>query len=337
MTVVPLLQGVVFCCPEKIFIAPIWDNKFLLRDGKTLKKPQYPLISSTVNTLSDFYHPSTTILKSRDEFEHSMNCVIDNETYRSLLEVIKATLRSLGLSESFAIATHHPFQPLLISIVLASRKGCRTYYKLMRNTSKPGYGLSAREEKWHLELNSTFSAIFWSKTYQMTGNIRNENQIKWLQFQIHRNSLYTNYRVNKFNQEVSKYCTFCLQDPTKTPFVELVSHLFFDCDVVRKLWTEVGDWLTSLGAIFPITKTNILFGIHDQTHFSVPNCVILYTKYYIWVTKYKNFLLNLVALKKYLHSKLTNLKNMYLYQDKIAKFDQWIPLFSNLENNREAN
>ena len=163
-----------------------------------------------MNTLSDFYHPNTTILKSRDEFEHSMKCVIDNETYRSLLEVMKATLRSLGLSESFAIATYHPFQPLLISIVLALRKGCRTYYKLMRNTSKPGYRLSAREEKWHSELNSTFSAIFWSKTYQMTGNIRNENQIKWPQFQIHRNSLYTNYRVNKFNQEVSKYCIFCL-------------------------------------------------------------------------------------------------------------------------------
>ena len=130
---------------------------------------------------------------------------------------------------------------------------------------------------------------------------------------------------------------FVYKIPPKHHVQRLFPICFFDCDVVRKLWTEVGDWLNSLGAIFPITKTNILFGIHNQTHLSVSNCVILYTKYYIWVTKHKNFLLTLVALKIYLHSKLTNLKNMYLYQDKIAKFDPRIPLFSNLENDREAN
>ena len=323
------MQVAVSYCPEKIFIAPIWDNKLILQDGKTLKKEHYPLVSTTVKTVSDFYFPNTNIMKSRDELEDSLYCVIDNEYFKELLNVIKSTLKSLGLAESFAIATYYPYQPLLVNIVLSSRKGCRTFYQLMRTKNNLSSSLLLREEKWHSELNSTFSAIFWNKTYQLTAKIQHENKIKWLQFQIHRNCLYTNYRVNKFNQQVSQFCTFCLQDPAKPPCIERVAHLFYDFESVRKLW--IGDWLNSLGVIFPITKTNILSGIHDQTCLSVPNSVILYTKYYIWVTKQKEYFLNFLAYKKYLFSKLHNLKNMYLYQDRCAKFDQWIPVFRSLE------
>ena len=122
------MQVAVSYCPEKIFIAPIWDNKLILQDGKTLKKEHYPLVSTTVKTVSDFYFPNTNIMKSRDELEDSLNCDIDNESFKELLNVIKSTLKSLGLAESFAIATYYPYQPLLVNIVLSSRKGCRTFY-----------------------------------------------------------------------------------------------------------------------------------------------------------------------------------------------------------------
>ena len=190
--------------------------------------------------------------------------------------------------------------------------------------------LSVREEKWHQELNISLSTSFWNQSYRLTASIKKENRIKWLQYQIVRKSLYTNYRVNKFNNNESPFCTFCLQDPNTTASLERISHLFVDCEKVKELWTLVGDWLRLLGTEIPISKNALLFGIHDQDHYSVPNYVILYCKYYIWVTKKKQFILNLHAFKKYLFSKLDDLKNAYLYEKNSSCFDKWILIYNDL-------
>ena len=68
---------------------------------------------------------------------------------------------------------------------------------------------SEREFKWHTELQATFGTDFWGKTYSLTAGIQNENKIKWLQYQIVRNSLFTNYKVNKIKPHISPFCTFC--------------------------------------------------------------------------------------------------------------------------------
>ena len=151
-----------------------------------------------------------------------------------------------------------------------------------------------------------------------------------MQFQINRNSLYTNYRVNKFNAQVSPFCTFCQQDPSIVPSIEKIAHLFYDCHLVQYLWTEVGDWFGSLAIDLPLSRTNVLFGIQNQLITSVPNYVILYVKYYIWITKQKQHHLSMVALKNFFRAKLNDLKNVYLYQDRVVMFDQWINVYENL-------
>ena len=332
LSVIPLMQGAVLSDPEKIFIAPLWDNKLILRNGNPLRKTQYPLISSTINTISDFFHPNTSVLKTRDELEMSHNCILDMDTFQELLQTIKTSLRSLGLPDFYATVTNYPYQPLLIRIIRSSRKGCRTYYQLMRKKVSLNNNLTTREAKWHTELNTTYSETFWTKTYQLTSGIRCENRIKWLQFQINRNSLYTNYRVNKFNAQVSPFCTFCQQDPSNVPSLEKIAHLMYDCHLVQNLWTEVGDWFGSLAIDLPLSRTNVLFGIQNQLISSVPNSVILYVKYYIWITKQKQYSLSIVALKNFFRTKLNDLKNVYLYQDRVVMFDQWINVYENLSD-----
>ena len=96
----------------------------------------------------------------------------------------------------------------------------------------------------------------------MTTEMGSENRIKESQFQIHRNCLYTNSRVNKFNVQVSPFCTFCQQNPNIVPIIEKISHLFYDCEPVQKLWIEVGYWLGSLGVELSLNRINVIFGIH---------------------------------------------------------------------------
>ena len=45
-TVEPIMQGAIHCHPENLFISPLWDNPFIVRNNKTLKQYDYPLLKS---------------------------------------------------------------------------------------------------------------------------------------------------------------------------------------------------------------------------------------------------------------------------------------------------
>ena len=201
----------------------------------------------------------------------------------------------------------------------------------MRKYTNLKTNLTVREEKWHKELNTLYSTEFWNKTYVLTAEIKFDHKIKWLQYQINRNSLYTNYRVNKFNNQVSPLCTFCIQSQNANPQIEHVSHLFVSCPTIQKLWYDIVDWLNSIDVGVPTDKKNLLFGVHTEQFDSVSNYVILCTKYYIWVTKQKQQSPTFVAFKKYFFTKLEDLKNAYTFLEKNDKFNHWNNIYSNLE------
>ena len=211
--------------PRAIFIFYLWDNQLIVWNNRPLRKLDYPLLSN-IDTIADFYHPISGILKTRDELEDSMKCVIDNDTYIGFLYIINCAKRKIGIEASTSLATQLPFQPLLVQILTFVRKGCSFYYRMLRKKWSLETSLSSREEKWHEELGMVLTPQFWNNTYSRTAEIKNDNRLKWLQFQIHRNILYTNYRVNKYDRQVSPYCTFCLQEDASTTNLEGISHLF---------------------------------------------------------------------------------------------------------------
>lgn len=169
-------------------------------------------------------------------------------------------MRSVGLNCNSFIKTFLPYQPLLINIVNLTKKGCSVYCKFLKKRSNLNTTLAERENKWHRELNCTFGSSFWNKTYTLAADIKNENKIKWFQFQINRNSLFTNYKVNKCKPNISPQCTFCshLDEFSHT---ELVSHLF---DFALKLWQELKHWLVTLNLNLPLNRAKLLFGIHEE-------------------------------------------------------------------------
>ena len=190
--------------------------------------------------------------------------------------------------------------------------------------------LSVREEKWHEELGVDLSPPFWNNTYRRTAEIKNDNRLKWLQYQIHRNSFYTNYRVNKYDGLVSPYCTFCLQQDASNTNLETVSHLFKDCVIVNGLWVAIGNWLNSLNIQFVYDIRSILFGCHEQPVTSIQNYIILTAKYFVWISKHRNCNLNLIAYQNFLRLKLEDLKNVYIYEKKESNFNQWIDIYDSV-------
>ena len=322
------MQGAIYCLPENIVIAPLWNNPSITKNNKPLKGSAYPNLSTKITTISDFFHPGSANMCTKNELENKFNVVIDNNTYTEFKYIIQSTRRSLGIADHTDIKTFFPYQPLLIKIANSVKKGCSLYYKLIRKQKNLKINLSERENRWHVELDTHFGIDFWNKVYALNSSIKNENKLKYLQFQINRNNLFTNYKVNKFKENISPFCNFCSYNDGSTDLhLEVVSHLFHDCRLVQKLWREIGTWLMGFDLQISVDKKVLLFGKIDQSSSSIENVLILTTKYYIWITRCQNAELNFIAYKRFLKSKLEDLKNACLMEDKNSSFDQWLSIY----------
>ena len=328
--VTPFMQGAIFCHPENISIAPIWDNPLFTRNNKLLKSTEYPNLCKKIKTASDFCRPHTGIFFSKLELEDRFDINLSEENYIELKYIIRVACRKLGLVDNFSVSTTHPHQPLLIKIATMVKKGCNVYYKFLRKHVNLGTTLAVREGRWHNELDCIFGANYWNKIYSLTAGIKNENKMKYLQFQINRNSLFTNYKVNKFKNHISPNCTFCELAGVDQPALELVSHVFYTCEFVLNIWVEVKNWLRLLNIDLPLDKNVLIFGCQDQGSNSVLNYVILCVKYFIWKTKLQCQQLSFRALQSFLKNKIEDLKNACLYEDKEFMFNPFIVLYDSL-------
>ena len=87
-----------------------------------------------------------------------------------------------------------PVQPLIVNIATMSVSGCNRYYKLIRNKKNLSANIQERETVWHTELGVNYGVPFWNKVYDLTTRIKYDNRLKWIQYQVVRNSLFANHK-----------------------------------------------------------------------------------------------------------------------------------------------
>ena len=75
------MQGAIFCHPEKIVIAPLWDNPNITRNNKAIKKSVFPIISEKLSTIADLYYPGTDQPFSKHELEARYEFEISEESF----------------------------------------------------------------------------------------------------------------------------------------------------------------------------------------------------------------------------------------------------------------
>ena len=202
-SIIPTMQGAIYSRPETILTAPFWDNIYFLRNNRAVKKGDFPVWASKIRTVNDFFHPGSSRFLNREDWLLIHGSEVKQEDITEVKYIILSSFNRVGLEDGKVIAPLLPFRPLLIDIANMVPKGCSYYSKLLRHKSDAMKSLSRREQKWQEELDCTFSVEFWNRVYQLTADIKYENKIKWLQFQINRNSLYTNIKVNKFKPYIS--------------------------------------------------------------------------------------------------------------------------------------
>ena len=171
------MQGALFCHPEKLLIAPFWDNPNIKRNNKALKPSAFPNLSLKIKTMSDFYIIGTGTLLTKDELEERFQVEVSEENFIELHYIIKIARQCLEINDDCSIPTFLPYQPLLLNIVNLTKKGCSAYSKLLRKKVNLNTPLVNRELKWHTELQCTFGADFWNKF--------TTKQLSLILFQVH--------------------------------------------------------------------------------------------------------------------------------------------------------
>ena len=322
---VPMVEGSAFCNPEKLTASPFWYNPLITRN-RVVKYNEFPEISDKIETVADFLYVGTNNIMQYNDFIVRYNCNITEIKYIDIRYTIMRALQKLKLPQFKLSFAQYPLRPILIDIAMSTTKGCSTYCKFLSKKASLNSKMNVREAKWHDELGTTYSIYFWDKVRLLCSKIDFDNQLKWLQFQIIRNSLQTNYIVNHFKPNVLKHCSYC-----KNPnFDELVSHLFWFCPYVSQFLRDIVAFIDTSDIDFNPTKEQFLFGNDKFQPYSPQNFICLVLKKYIWRTKFKTTTLTLVGFKPQLKNYLCDLKYMFQYKNHANQFDEWNTLFEML-------
>ena len=323
----PLIaEGSIFHNPEKFINTSFWDNPLIKRNNM-VKFNDFPEISDKIKTVADFFYHGTNEIMQYNHFCERYECNISEVKYIDIRHTIAVALQKLKLPLARLNIAQYPQKPILIDILLSTPKGCSFYSKLLSKKSILCNKIVQREAKWHAELGTTFSIDFWSRARHFCTKIDFDNQLRWLQHQIVRNSLQTNYIVSHFRPNVSKICTFC-QHPDS---LELVSHIFWFCSIAGDFIKNVFEYISNLGLPFMPSRTEFLFGYQQARPFTPINFISLVLKKYIWKVKFKNATLTMDSFKSLLKVYLCDLKFMFEVKNMPDQFNEWITVFDALQ------
>ena len=83
--------------------------------------------------MSDFYNCGTNNLALKADLEAKYNVELTDDDIRELHYVVRTTRQRLNIPPDTITEPSYPSQPLLMSIINLTKKGCGAYYKLLKN------------------------------------------------------------------------------------------------------------------------------------------------------------------------------------------------------------
>ena len=321
---IKISEGMAFGNPGNLIYSSFWYNPTIRRNNKIIKYEDYPEIKTKIIFVADFFKYGTNSLMDYETFKTHYDVEISQLKYIDIRYVIKLSLQKLNFPELKLPLVFYPLIPSLICIALSTKKGCGSYSRILSLKRRLQNKIGRRDEKWHQELQELHSVTFWDKIRHLNSTVKYDNNIKWLQYQINRNCLQTNFIVSHFIPNVSPLCKYCeLSD-------EKVSHLYWLCPIVKTFLEETFNYINSTGLNYNPSKLEFLFGIPDVSSDHPKNYLSLLIKKYIWKIKFKNAYLSMVGLKTYLKVCIKELKVVYEIKDQALNFNEWIMLYSDL-------
>ena len=319
--------------PHFFYNLNIFNNDFFSVNGSQLDKNEFPVLwDKKIVQVGEFLDMTTNppTLLSQPALNAKFNLNIDFLSYHRIKTSINQASKNLNhktyhpdLSD-----TGSPRIPPLYKISCLQRKGCGIFYQILRVREISKINTAKSESRWHQELGTTFSVQFWDNIWKILRNQFISNRMKWVQLQINKFLLPTNYSVSKYKPTQDPSCSFCLTGN----HIERLSNLFWDCPLVRDFWEIVENILKNCIPTFKLGRKEAIFGDMDTRANSVENTVLLLSREFIWVQKFTSKKLDIVLYINFMKRELTLLSEIVQTKNETNEFSKcWPPILDFFE------
>ena len=239
---------------------PLWKNSFIKINNSPVFYKQW--FDKGVRFVNDLLDNNGKFLSFND-FQKKYNIMTNFVHYYGLCKSIK---EGFGKYNEFQ-KIEQPIRPDIVSLICKYDKGCSHIYSTLLAEFRT-------EQK---------SLIKWRRSYNLDKNIWREYSLvpfncssvidlRWFQYKLLNNILYTNDMLLKFKIVDKEECSFCRSHP------ESIIHLFCECQPSLRLWSQLQDWiLQKTGINLKFTRENILFGFRGS-HNNALNCILIKVK-----------------------------------------------------------
>ena len=134
--------------------------------------------------------------------------------------------------------------------------------------------------KWEADLDYEIKDAVWEKIFTYTKTLTNCTKLLFMQYRINHRALVTNVLRHKWDNTITKLCTFCgMEDET-------IVHIFTRCKKVIDIWKLLSRWLKHFCFIdFETEEYAIVFNRYRDSFPKLVNTILLIVKQYIYAAK----------------------------------------------------
>ena len=150
--------------------------------------------------------------------------------------------------------------------------------------------------------------------------------MKWVNLQMLRFILPTNYSVSKYNNHQDPRCSFCHNH------LELIPDLVWGCRMVSDFWSMVGNILNLYFPNFNLGRKEAIFGDHKSNGNSVINTIIVLSKQFIWTEKFGKKDLNEMHYTLFMRKELKLLLEIMQFKGEMTTLNtDWADILQHFE------
>ena len=252
----------------------------------------------------DFYSQQEIIKKTKIK--------INILHYYGIIKSRKAYLKKIKLTLTRNVET--PFIPSHIYPILQQSTGAQTIYNILNKNDEKPTGMLSWNKKYNIHDDD------WEKIFKDPFCITKYPAIQWFQTSINHNILVTNSLLYKMKLKNDPFCYYCHQHE------ETITHLFWQCDKIQQFLKELIQWLKSSNIKCDISEEYFILGIMKNNISEILRFILLYAKYYIYISRCNQQILVLNVYKRKLLLMFKIHMEISISNNKLAEFlDDWRP------------
>ena len=255
---------------EDIMNQVVWNNRYILSEGKSLHYPFFHNICG-ISKVGDLVSRDNIFLGS----EKVLNAKLTPSQYFLLMGVVSAIpneWRSIIKGRRVHVDPHPFFENSFRVRIRGemfdlSSVSSKTLYREFRSRKVIPPTAQAKFKEEYSSLS-----VDWKEIYSLAFNVTLDTNLRAFQYKLLNRIIFTNDKFFKFKLVDSPSCTFCKTNE------ESLEHLLFFCKITEFFWKEVLSCLAILNnEIVDFSLIDVLFGKFDiDEDFIVINHILFY-------------------------------------------------------------